>query len=167
MSFSLSYAEALAAAVRVEENGALFYRKAAEGAYDPAASELFLKLAAMEEEHRGYFKALALALEQRESLFLNDPDGKFAASIREMADAGVFNLTASHAAFFSGKRSPREVVEYAIGIEKDSVIFYLGLQEAVVDREEADKLGGIIKEEMRHIAILSGLLKRMKASQEN
>ncbi|PIU19820.1 MAG: hypothetical protein COT18_05480 [Elusimicrobia bacterium CG08_land_8_20_14_0_20_59_10] len=26
----------------------------------------------------------------------------------------------------------------------DSVIFYLGLQEAIVDREEADKLGGII-----------------------
>ena len=167
MGFSLSYAEALAAAVRVEENGALFYRKAAEGAYDPAASELFLKLAVIEEEHRGYFKRLALALEQRESLFMNDPEGKFAASIREMADAGVFNLSANHAAYFGGKRSPREVVEYAIGIEKDSVIFYLGLQEAVADREEADKLGGIIKEEMRHISILSGLLKRMKANQEN
>ena len=164
MAFSLSYAEALAAAIRVEENGALFYRKAAEGAYD--AAELFLDLAAMEDEHRGYFRALSLALEQRESIFLNDPEGKFAASIREMADAGVFNLTANHAAFFGGKRSPREVVEYAIGIEKDSVIFYLGLQEAVVDREEADKMGGIIKEEMRHISVLSGLLKRMKANQE-
>lgn len=166
MSFSLSYAEALAAAVRVEENGALFYRKAAEGAYDPDAAELFLKLAAMEEEHRGYFKALSLSLEQRESLFQNDPDGKFAASIMGMADAGVFNLSANHAAFFAGKRSPSEAVQYAIGIEKDSVIFYLGLQEAVVDREEAGKLGGIIKEEMRHLAVLSGLLKRMNDNQE-
>ena len=90
------------------------------------------------------------------------PEGKFAASIRNMADAGVFNLTGDHAAFFGGKRSAREAVEYALGIEKDSVIFYLGLQEAVVDREEADKLGGIIKEEMRHIGILSALLARMK-----
>jgi rubrerythrin len=166
MGFSLSYAEALAAAVRVEENGALFYRKAAAGAFDPYAAAIFVKLAAMEEEHRGYFKGLAIALEQRESLFLNDPEGKFAASIREMADAGVFDLSADYASFFGGKRSSREAVEFALGIEKDSVIFYLGLQEAVVDREEADKLGGIIKEEMRHISILSGLLKRMKDNQE-
>lgn len=166
MSFSLSYAEALAAAVRVEENGARFYRKAAEGSYDPYAADIFLKLAAMEDEHYGYFKGLALALEQRESLFLNDPNGKFAASIRAMADAGVFNLTADHAAFFGGKHTAREAVKYALGIEKDSVIFYLGLQEAVVDREEADKLGGIIKEEMRHISILSALLAKMKENQE-
>ncbi len=167
MGFSLSFAEALAAAVRVEENGALFYRKAAEGSTDPYAADIFLKLAAMEEEHRGYFKALSLALEQRESLFLNDPQGKYAASIREMADAGVYSLSADYASFFGGKRSSKEAVEFALGIEKDSVIFYLGLQEAVVDREEADKLGGIIKEEMRHISILAALLKRMKASQEN
>ena len=39
---------------------------------------------------------------------------------------------------------PREAAEFALAVVKDSIIFYLGLQEAIVDREEADKLGGII-----------------------
>jgi len=161
MTASLAYAEALAAAVRVEENGALFYGKAAAAASDPAAAGVFAKLAEMEEEHRGYFSALKLELEQRESLFLNDPQGSFAASIRALADTGVFGLAGAPSAGFE-KLSTEEAVRYAIGMEKDSVIFYLGLQEAMVDSEEAVKVGGIIKEELRHLAILSGLLKKFK-----
>jgi rubrerythrin len=164
MSASLAYAEALAAAVRVEENGASFYMKAAAGALDPETANIFSRLAAMEEEHRGYFMALVLEQEQREGVFKSDPEGRYAASIEALADAGVSRLAASMADFFSGKRSSREATEFALAVEKDSVIFYLGLQEAVVDREEADKLGGIIKEELRHIAILSGLLKKLKKS---
>ncbi|OGR62803.1 MAG: hypothetical protein A2X31_06750 [Elusimicrobia bacterium GWB2_63_22] len=162
MSASLAYAEALRAAVRVEENGALFYRKAAAAASDPAAAGVLAKLAEMEEEHRGYFSALSLELEQRESLFINDPKGEFAAAVRELADTGVFGLAGGAAAFFETGRSTREAVQFAITVEKDSVIFYLGLQEAMVDREESDKVGGIIKEELRHLAILSGLLKKLK-----
>ncbi|MGD9643409.1 MAG: ferritin family protein [Elusimicrobiales bacterium] len=162
MSASLAYAEALSAAVRVEENGALFYKKAAAGASDPAAAAVFAKLAEMEEEHRSYFSALKLELEQREALFLNDPKGEYAASIKALADSGVFGLAGDPAAFFEGARTTREAVKFAIGVEKDSIVFYLGLQEAMVDREEADKVGGIIKEELRHLAILTGLLKKIK-----
>jgi len=162
MAASLAYAEALRAAVRVEENGALFYRKAAAGAPDPAAAKVFARLAEMEEEHRGYFSALSLELEQREGLFVSDPKGEFAASVKELADTGVFGLAGEPADFLARARSTREAVNFAIGVEKDSVIFYLGLQEAMADREEADKVGGIIKEELRHLAILSGLLKRLK-----
>ncbi len=159
---SLAYAEALAAAVRIEENGAAFYRKAAAAASDPGAAETFGTLAKWEEEHRGYFSALALELEQRESLFLNDPKGEFAARVRDMADAGVYDLKRDVEAFFGERRSQRDAVKFALGIEKDSVIFYLGLQEAMADSEESLKVGGIIKEEMRHISILSALLKRLK-----
>jgi rubrerythrin len=162
MAASLAYAEALRAAVRVEENGALFYRKAAAGSPDPAAARAFSKLAEMEEEHRGYFSALSLELEQREGLFLSDPKGQFAASVRELADTGVFGLAGEPADFFGRKHSTREAIKFAIGVEKDSVIFYLGLQEAMADSEESVKVGGIIKEELRHLAILAGLLKTLK-----
>lgn len=162
MAASLAYAEALRAAVRVEENGALFYRKAAAASKDPAAAGVFAKLAEMEEEHRGYFSALSLELEQREGLFVSDPTGEFAASVRELADTGVFGLAADPAGLPDLERSSREAVKFAIGMEKDSVVFYVGLQEAMADREESDKVGGIIKEELRHLAILSGLLKTIK-----
>ncbi|OIO00416.1 MAG: hypothetical protein COX65_06215 [Elusimicrobia bacterium CG_4_10_14_0_2_um_filter_56_8] len=63
-------------------------------------------------------------------------------------------------------RLPREAAEFALAVVKDSIIFYLGLQEANADREEADEPGGIIKEELRHIAILSDPLKKINNSQE-
>lgn len=159
---SLAYAEALRAAVRVEENGVRFYRKAAAGARDPEAARAFARLADFEEEHRGYFAALSLELEQRESLFVNDPDGKFAASVRGLADSGVFALAGNPEDFFSGDPGTRDAVKFAVSMEKDSIVFYLGLQEAMADREEAEKVGGIIKEELRHLAILSGLLKKFQ-----
>ena len=159
---SLAYAEALRAAVRVEENGARFYKKAAASSADPAAAGVFARLAQFEEEHRGYFAALSLELEQRESLFVNDPKGEFAASVKALADTGVFGLAGDPAAFFGPERSARGAVNFAIGMEKDSVVFYLGLQEAMVDSEESAKVGGIIKEELRHLAILSGLLNKLK-----
>lgn len=162
MPASLAYAEALRAAVRVEENGALFYRKAAAGALDPSASGAFAKLAEMEEEHRGYFNALSMELEHREALFASDPDGAFSARINALADSGVSRWLRDPAGMLESNRGDRDAVEFALGMEKDSVIFYLGLQEAIVDREEADKVGAIIREEMRHIAILSGLLKNSK-----
>ena len=159
---SLAYAEALRAAVRVEENGARFYKKAAASSPDPAAAGVFSRLAGFEEEHRGYFAQLSLELEQRESLFVNDPKGEFAASVRALADTGVFALAGDPAAFLGPERSAAESVRFAIEMEKDSVIFYLGLQEAMADSEESTKVGGIIKEELRHLAILSGLLKKLK-----
>lgn len=159
---SLAYAEALRAAVRVEENGARFYAKAAAEAADPDAARAFARLADFEEEHRGYFAALSLELEQRESLFVNDPKGEFAASVEALADTGVFGLAGDPAALLGPRRSALESVRFAIEMEKDSVVFYLGLQEAMADREEADKVGGIIKEELRHLAILSGLLKKLE-----
>lgn len=159
---SLAYAEALRAAVRVEENGARFYAKAAAESADPDAARAFARLAEFEEEHRGYFAALFLELEQRESIFVSDPKGEFAASVKALADTGVFALSGDPAALLGPRRSAAESVRFAIEMEKDSVIFYLGLQEAMVDSEESAKVGGIIKEELRHLAILSGLLKKLK-----
>ena len=164
---SLAYAEALRAAVRVEENGALFYRKAAAGSSDPDAARTFATLAKFEEEHRGYFYQLSLELEQRESLFINDPKGEFAASITRLADSGVYGFTKDPSSFFDGNKSTYEAVEFAVGMEKDSIVFYLGLQEAMADSEEAAKVGGIMKEEMRHLAILSDLLGKLQGQRKH
>jgi rubrerythrin len=163
---SLAYAEALRAAVRVEENGARFYRKSAASSPDPDVAGVFARLAEFEEEHRGYFHQLSLELEQRESLFVNDPKGEFAASIQALADAGVYGLAGDPAPGFAASGAASDAVRFAIAMEKDSVVFYLGLQEAMADREEADKVGGIIKEELRHLAILTGLLKKLNREEK-
>ena len=45
-----------------------------------------------------------------------------------------------------------EVLQTAIGLEKDSIIFYVGIEELVPEKLGKDKVNDIIKEEMRQEA---------------
>jgi rubrerythrin len=42
----------------------------------------------------------------------------------------------------------------AMDMEKDSIVFYLGMKEMVPERLGKDRIDGIIKEEMGHLALL-------------
>ena len=52
----------------------------------------------------------------------------------------------------------KDILKAAIGAEKDSIVFYLGMKELVPEKLGKDKLDGIIKEEMAHIKLLSSRL---------
>ena len=52
----------------------------------------------------------------------------------------------------------RQVLHTAIGLERDSIVFYLGMKELVPENFGKDKIDGIIKEEMGHIKLLSNRL---------
>ena len=48
-----------------------------------------------------------------------------------------------------------EILKSAIEAEKDSIVFYLGMKEAVPESLGQDRINRIIKEEMGHIRMLS------------
>jgi len=157
---AISFAEALAVAVKIEDNGIAFYEEAARQSADPAAMEVFRKLAAFEKEHKNYFARLAKTAEAYESRFATDPKNEFASVLSAMADNSVFDLRAGSAGMLHSRENAAEVVRMAIGLEKDSVIFYLGLKESMREKAEAENINEIIREEMRHITILHDLLKK-------
>ena len=156
---AVSFAEALAVAVRIEENGIAFYEEASRQSADPSAMDVFRKLAAMEKEHRSFFLELAKTADDLESRFANDPQNSFAGTLSAMADGAVFD---AEAGTFTGKERPGEAVRAAIALEKDSIIFYLGLKSAMAESKERIRIDGIICEEMRHISILHELLKKQR-----
>jgi rubrerythrin len=55
-----------------------------------------------------------------------------------------------------------EILKAAIVAEKDSIIFYLGLKNAVPERLGGEKIDIIIEEEMSHITLLSNELLALK-----
>ena len=59
-----------------------------------------------------------------------------------------------------GKRI-RRILLAAIGLEKDSIIFYLGMKELVPENLGKNRIDKIIKEEMGHIRLLSGFQKKL------
>ena len=72
-----------------------------------------------------------------------------------MADGSVFNLKSDPAELLTGNESMEEIINRALGLEKDSIVFYLGIRDMVPERLGRNRLDDIIREEMNHISILS------------
>jgi rubrerythrin len=141
-------------AEQIERNGGQFYRAAAKKF--PAVSKVFLDLAAMEDEHLKTFANMRAELsgtELEEPVF--DPDGQAQMYLRVMADGHVFDVKADPVEQLATKNTPEEVLKMAIGVERDSIAFYVGLKEAVSRKAGKDKVEDIIKEEMGHIVTLN------------
>ncbi|UCF90402.1 MAG: ferritin family protein [Desulfobacterales bacterium] len=157
MSYDFNADEIFEMAEQLERNGAEFYRQAAAGDLDPAHKEFLLKLAAMEDEHEKTFKAMRAELKPQErqpTVF--DPSGEAVLYLRALADTRVFfekQLDVS---------SLRAILKSAIEAEKDSILFYLGMKEAVPASLGKARLDHIIKEEMGHIRMLSKALTASK-----
>jgi rubrerythrin len=159
MAFNFNADEVLQMAVRIEQNGARFYRRAAEAcSADDQTRSKFLELAEMEDCHEQTFAQIreGLRVEDSQSLVF-DPQGEAAHYLAAMADANVFDPKADPADLVCDK-SIEELLKIAIGLEKESIVFYLGLRDLVPARLGTDKVERILKEEMSHVALLRGQL---------
>ncbi|MDD5766555.1 MAG: hypothetical protein PHW79_09965, partial [Candidatus Marinimicrobia bacterium] len=93
-----------------------------------------------------------------------DPNNEAVAYLQAFADGYIFNLSEDISEQISGKESLDEIMNTAIRLEKDSIVFYLGIEHVVSEHQERDQVGSIIREEMKHIAFLTDYLKRIKIS---
>lgn len=163
MSIRFNADEIFEMAERIERNGAKFYRRVAEGATAPKSRQLLLHLAAMEDEHEKIFAAMrADMLKEGQMATVDpafDPEGQAALYLRAMADGHVFDMRADPSEHLTGNETMESILQTAIGLEKDSIVFYLGMKEMVPERLGKVKIDDIIKEEMSHITDLSRELK--------
>ena len=82
--------------------------------------------------------------------------------MRVMADGNVFDTKADPAELVAAGSTPQEVLMTAIGLEKDSVVFYVGLKHSVSSKAGKDKVEALIGQEIGHIATLSLELDALK-----
>lgn len=157
MSYDFNADDVFEIAEQIERNGANFYRKVADSASDSAAKTLLLKLAGMEDEHEKSFKSLKAGLGEKEKASLIfDPQDEAVLYLRALAETRVFfEKTIDNT-------SLKEIYKSAIEAEKDSIVFYLGMKDAVPAKYGKDKIETIIKEEMKHIRMLSAELVSLK-----
>jgi rubrerythrin len=160
MPIAFSADEAFGLAEQIERNGAAFYRKAA--ANSAQGRELLLKLAVMEDGHLKTFQDMHATVSGREAeATVWDPDNEGALYLQNMAGGYVFDTKTDPSAKLSGKETLAEVLKIAIGLEKDSIVFYLGIRDAVPRKAGRDKVDAIIAEEMKHVTMLSDELKKV------
>ena len=143
-------------AEQIERNGAKFYRKAAETA-EGTNRDLLLRLAAMEDDHEKTFAAMRAELAEAEQRPLTfDPNDEAALYLQAMADGEVFRADPS--ASLSGREPLEDILNTAIGLEKDSIVFYESMKVMVPEGAGKEKIDAIIKQEIGHILDLTDQL---------
>ncbi len=148
-------------ACQIERNGAAFYRKAGS-LQDRKEDKNFLEtIAKMEDRHRAGFEEMKTALsdmEKNKTAF--DPNDELSLYLKAMADAHGGEGNPDVTQQLTGKESMAQIIETAIGLEKESILFYIGLKDMVPPKLGRKKIDQIIREEQKHVAQLTGFLKK-------
>jgi rubrerythrin len=159
MAITYSAAELLEIARQMERNGYAFYTQAADLTEGEVAGTL-RELADMERVHERTFAAMAAELpaEERQAPAF-DPNDEAAQYVRAVAGGHVFDLKADPVEWLARGRSFPEIIRKAIGLERDTIIYYLGVRN-VMTGLAGERIDDIIHEEMNHVVVLTGELQR-------
>ena len=150
-------------AIRIENNGAAFYRKAASLQSDTKNQKFLESLANMEDQHKRIFTEMRTTLTEKDkSPKVFDPYDEVSQYLAAMADNMGGEGSPSVAESLTGNETLEEILQTAVGLEKDSILFYLGIKDLIPSRSGQDRIDDIIKEERRHVIQLSNLLEKLK-----
>jgi len=141
--------EVLEQAIRTEKLGNEFYNEMAERFQDDSAlHELFIVLAQQEVQHEKFFSDLKARTKEEEFENWEEVSNYFRAVVESEFFLGKSKSLPSMEHILSAYQA----VTFAIDFERETVLYFLGLKEAVREKEAIDE---IINEEKKHIAILS------------
>ncbi len=157
--FSLS--EAFRMAEDIEANGFDFYIQNAKASRDKSVKALFTALAEKEKVHQAIFAGFRKEYCGEKDVHWVDPDDQAAAYIRTVADNHVFNLNKDISSLVASVQTPESAIRMAIGFEKDTIVFFTAIRDAVRD-ENRDKVDLLIREEYEHIRILQEELDKLE-----
>ncbi len=146
-AFSIS--EIVEMAVRTEHLGYRFYTEMAERfGSDKDLKRLFETLAEKEKRHEEIF------LNLKGHVSPEEPEGWDEASeyLRAIVESEFFLGREKSLPAMKDIKTVRRAVDFALGFEKETLLFYAGLRDAV---KEKNTLDAIIIEERSHIAWLN------------
>ena len=159
MSAKFNVGEILEMAAEIETKGVKFYRKAAK--HNLAGRKLLLQIAAQEDVHYKIFTDMRKTLVPSEKGGY-DPYGETDLYVKAMVNGFAFDINKDPADVLTGKEKLQDILKTAIRMEKDSIVFYLGLRPLVPPAMGKQKLDAVVKEEMMHIAWLSNKREELK-----
>lgn len=140
-------------AEQIERDGAAFYRKAAES-IESEGRDMLVTLAEMEDQHEKTFAAMRAELSDAETAPVTaDPNNEGAMYLQAMAEGKVF--LADPEQVFEGEVDIMDILNVAIDMEKDSIVFYQSMKSVVPKKAGQDKIQAIVEQEIGHILILS------------
>jgi len=157
MDIFLKASDVFQFAVRIEEDGELFYRKAAFIADDKEAGKLFEHLAGEEVIHKNTFQKMLLGIDE-----YRPPEtfkGEYLAYLKDYIDSKVVFSKKAKDKELPGVHNTLTAIDFAMQRELDSILFYQEIKQ-FVPKKEFGLIDKIIEEERHHFAKLSDTKKK-------
>ena len=150
--FSLK--EIIEIAVNVEENGEKFYRNLSKLVEKDKQKKIFEYLADQEVEHAKVFKKLGeeFRADQEDYIQTDEVD----AYLRNYIEGKVFPSLDTMLKKVKGM-SFEDIIDYAIQIEKDTIIFYTEILKLIKNETSRKMVNAIIEQEKKHVLDLMNL----------
>ncbi|MFH1753202.1 MAG: ferritin family protein [Candidatus Omnitrophota bacterium] len=142
--------------IQIEKNGKDFYDELVLKTPDKQAKEAFRELAAEEEKHIARFQKLLDGVTQYEP-----PEaypGEYFAYMNALASEHVFAQKGKGKELAKKVKGCSEAIGLGLGFEKDSIIFYYGM-EKIVPEHDKRIVHELVKEEQKHLKRLVELKK--------
>jgi rubrerythrin len=163
MAVNFNADEILAVAVNIEVNGINFYQSAAAAVPDGRPRQLLLDLAGRERVHEKTFTEMRgkLSARQREQVTF-DPDNESSLYLKALADSTVFKQQADPLKVLGKSPTYKAILLAAMGIEKESIVFYVGMRDFIPVSLGRSQVDAILREEMTHLTTLGKELAAIK-----
>jgi len=157
MAVFFSGSELLEIAMGIESNGMAFYQALADKTGKRDVKDIYTYLAGEEKKHLDTFQGMSDSLRQ-----VKPPETyteEYMLYLKSLVDSAVFS-NVTEAQQKAGKISNEiEALDTGIQAEKDSILFYMELQNLVRERD-CEVVLNIVDEEKKHLRQLSELKKR-------
>lgn len=143
-------------AVTIEQKGQKFYQQAARSAKTSSVKELFVYLAEEESKHEAIFTALMESLGTVELPAWSSQE-EYAQYIDALIESHTLFVGEGPEKLVADAADEREVIRLAMSFEKDTVLFFMEMENLVPD---ADKpaVHQCVEEERLHIRRLAEML---------
>jgi rubrerythrin len=156
--------EVFGVGVEIEKNGKAFYQAAAANAAGSSIKKLLTELMEWENRHIALFGELKKNLpEAARNQNLYDPGDEIGMYLKATADQHVFVKNSDMKALAAKCKTPQDILSMALTFEKDSVVFYASVREAVGEDTGKADVEKLIHEELTHIGFITRELQKIKA----
>ncbi len=153
--------EILQIAERIEHNGAKFYLNAAELSDDPEVRDTCYKLAAWKARHEKVLAQRRKRFSEKTGEFGTfDPDNYVLSNPHVMAGLAVFATKPGSLKGPVDREHRQEIFRDAVRRAREAIVFYHGLKDFARDPSSQETIETIIKEENRHIRLLTEQLEQ-------
>ncbi|NVM24981.1 MAG: ferritin family protein [Desulfobacterales bacterium] len=161
MIYGFNADEVFQIAIDIEKNGKRFYEKAMDLVDNPDVKALLSSLAQDEVEHLKTFTELKAQLSRAATEnTVWDPEHEMNRYLQMMADMHVFRSDLDVGEGLSRVKSLEDALNLGIQFEKDSIIFFLAMQDATEEKRGREFIGQLVDEEKKHLKKLSLELRR-------